>query len=293
MHYSVNFQHFRGMKAKIWLITGCSRGIGKVLAEAVLKSGDAVAGTARDTQMLDDLAAKWPANFLAVKMDMNVESEIAGGFDAVIQKWGRIDVLVNNAGYGLQGMIEEVTISQVRQQLETNFFGLFSLTQKVLPVMRSQKSGYIVNISSVAGLRGSPGFGIYNASKFAVEGFTEALAAEVKDFGIRVSVIEPGPYRTDWAGTSLQRSESMAELKPDSPYFEFNKKYKEFLDSRNGNQPGDPAQIASVLINAANHPSPPLHMVFGDIAVSIWEDRMKQYADPDFMSFYPHQKTTV
>jgi NAD(P)-dependent dehydrogenase (short-subunit alcohol dehydrogenase family) len=281
------------MDSKIWLITGCSRGIGKVLAEAALHHGDRVVATARQVSQLADLVSQWPEQCLAVSIDMDDPASIATGAALALQHWGRVDVLVNNAGYGLQGMVEEVTMEQVRAQMETNFFGLVQLTQLILPSLRKQQSGYIINLSSMAGLRGSPGFGMYNASKFAVEGFTEALALEVAGFGIRVSVVEPGPYRTDWAGDSLKRSKSMAAEDANSPYAEVNKKFKSMLDGVSGKQPGDPRQIAAVLIDAANHPSPPLHMVFGDVAIGVWSDRRKKFDDSSFMSFYPHDQYSL
>lgn len=281
------------MESQYWFITGCSRGIGQVLARAAMEQGHHVAATARQLSDLDGLAADFPNLCLPVSMDMNEGASIEAGVQQVLKLWPRVDVLVNNAGYGLQGFAEEVTMDQVRQQLETNFFGLVRLTQLILPVMRSQKSGYIVNVSSMAGLRGMGGFGIYNASKFAVEGFTEALAQEVAGFGIRVSAIEPGPYRTDWAGESLKRSEAMASLDASSAYAAENKRLKEMLDSRSGKQPGDPKQIAAVLLQAARHPSPPLHMVFGDVAIQVWQDRTVQFGQPSFISFYPHDQYTL
>lgn len=275
---------------KTWLITGASRGIGKAIAREALLRGDNVAGTARTLSDLDDLLAEFPERMLALHLDMDRPDSFPPALAAVRERFGAPDILVNNAGYGLQGMIEEVGMEQVRAQMETNFFGLVHLTQLVIPLMREKGSGYIVNVSSIAGLRGMPGLGIYNASKFAVEGFSEALAGEMKPFGIRVSVVEPGPYRTDWAGPSLKRSVAMKAADDDSPYADENARLKGFFDARVGNQPGDPRQIAAVLCDASRHPSPPLHMIFGNVAMDIWEKRKAQFSDPELFMTFPHEQ---
>lgn len=275
---------------KVWLITGCSRGIGQAIAQEAMRHGHLVAATARRLSDLDPLLKTNGQLCLPVQMDMDDQASIEAGLAAVIERFGRIDVLINNAGYGLQGVIEELDMQQVRAQMETNFFGLFALTQAVLPSMRAQKSGYIVNIASIAGLRGSPTFGAYNASKFAVVGLSEALAQEVAQFGIRVSIVEPGPYRTDWAGSSLKRAEAMQELAEDSPYQALNSSYKEMLDARAGKQPGNPRQIAQVLLHAAANEHPPLHMVFGDPAIEWWHQKMESFNNPAYMRHFPHDK---
>ncbi len=275
---------------QVWFITGCSRGIGQAIAHEAMRNGHFVAATARKLADLEPLLKTNAAMCLPVEMDVDNEASIQAGVAAVLEKYGRIDVLINNAGYGLQGTIEEVAMKQVRAQMETNFFGLFSVTQAVLPTMRNQKSGYIVNVASIAGLRGSPTFGAYNASKFAVVGLSEALAQEVAPFGIRVSIVEPGPYRTDWAGSSLKRSEAMGESEEGSPYQELNSNFKEMLDARAGKQPGNPRQIAQVLLLAAKEENPPLHMIFGDPAIEWWNQRMEDYQKTSFMQLFPHHK---
>lgn len=275
---------------QVWLITGCSRGIGQAIAHEAMRSGHLVAATARK---IDDLAPLLKTNAslcLPIEMDVDNEASILAGVKKVLETYGRIDVLINNAGYGLQGTVEELDMNAVRAQMETNFFGLLSVTQAVLPSMREKKSGYIVNVASIAGLRGSPTFGAYNASKFAVVGLSEALAQEVAPFGIRVSIVEPGPYRTDWAGSSLKRSEAMQHTDADSPYSELNASYKEMLDARVGKQPGNPRQIAQVLLMAAQEENPPLHMVFGDPAIEWWNQRMENYQKKSFMQHFPHDK---
>ena len=278
---------------KVWLITGSSRGIGRVIAETALKQGDQVLASARKTADVQDLVDKYPGQCVAISLDVNNEDSIQAAVKASYAAFGRIDVLINNAGYGLHGVIEEVDMTQVRNQMETNFFGLVSLTQKIIPAMRAQKDGYIFNVSSIAGMKGTPTLGIYNASKFAVEGFTEALAAEVAYFGIKVSLVAPGPYRSDWAGKSMDRSAALDGLDSSSPYFKVNEAWKGRFDSYSGRQPGDPQQIADVLMEASRAAKPPMHMIFGDIAIGVWEGRMKSYTDPDFLSLYPHDKNTL
>jgi NAD(P)-dependent dehydrogenase (short-subunit alcohol dehydrogenase family) len=197
--------------AKTIFITGASRGFGKLWAEALLQRGDKVIATARDLSTLDDLTAKYGDNILALQLDVN---DRAAGFAAINkakQHFGSIDVLINNAGYGLFGSIEETSEKEAREQMETNFFGLLWLTQAVLPVMREQGHGHIIQLSSVLGLVTLPVLGIYNASKFAVEGLSETLAAEVKGFGINVSLIEPNGFATDWAGASSAHTTAMPE----------------------------------------------------------------------------------
>ncbi|MCB9232193.1 MAG: SDR family NAD(P)-dependent oxidoreductase [Bacteroidia bacterium] len=279
--------------SKVWLITGSNRGIGRAIAEEALENGDQVALGARDASSLADLIAKFPKQTLALNLDMDNPDQIEKAVPAVMERFGRLDILINNAGFGLQGMIEEVSMEQVRKQMETNFFGLVHLTRATLPVMRKQKRGYIVNVSSIAGLRGTASLGMYNASKFAVNGFSEALRQEVAPFGIRVSIVEPGPYRTDWSGNSLQRSVAMKESSSDSAYQETNSRFKSFFDGNSGKQPGDPRQIAKVLLAASRASNPPLHMVFGEPAIKAWEQQMEHFKNPEFMSFFPHDKTSL
>ena len=281
------------MSEKIWFVTGASRGIGKCISRRALEHGDKVVATARDISTLDDLVQKFPGRICPVRMDANDPDTISAAVEKAIETFGNLHVLVNNAGYGLQGMIEEVSMEQVRQQMETNFFGLVYCTQQILPVMRKQNDGFIANISSVAGLRGMAGFGIYNASKFAVEGFTEALAQEVRSFNIRVCAVEPGPYRTDWAGDSLHRSDAMKNLEENSPYAEINRKFKKMLDDRSGKQPGDPEQIAAVLVQYSEKPVVPLHLLFGDVGIQAWEERKALLGDESFMKLFTHDKWNI
>jgi NAD(P)-dependent dehydrogenase (short-subunit alcohol dehydrogenase family) len=197
--------------AKTIFITGASRGFGKLWAGALLQRGDKVVATARDLSTLDDLVSKYGGNVLALQLDVN---DRVGGFAAVRkakEHFGRIDVLINNAGYGLFGAIEETTEREARDQMETNFFGLLWLSQAVLPIMREQGHGHIVQLSSVLGLISRPVLGLYAASKFAVEGLSESLAAEVKGFGIHVSIVEPAGFDTDWGGSSAAHTDAHPE----------------------------------------------------------------------------------
>lgn len=276
--------------AQVWFITGCSRGIGRAIAEAALEAGHQVTATARDPKSLGEMVAAYPENCLGVALDVNNPGQIRDAIGKTNDRFGRIDVLINNAGYGLQGTVEELEAAKIRQQMDTNFFGLVDVTQAVLPTMRNQGNGYIVNVSSIAGMRGMAGFGMYNASKFAVNGMSEALAQEVKPFGIKVSVVEPGPYKTDWAGSSLDRSGVVERDHTQGPYAELNTRQTQGLKLHSGNQPGDPRQIASVLLEAAQAEKPPMHMVFGDPGIETIKKHIARYQDPSFISFFPHDK---
>ncbi|MBX3102728.1 MAG: SDR family NAD(P)-dependent oxidoreductase [Bacteroidetes bacterium] len=279
--------------SQVWFITGCSQGLGLVIAEHALEAGHRVVATARRVQSLAPLAAKYGDRVKPYQFDVDVWEDSAVVVDLVMQQFGRIDVLVNNAGYGLEGALEELTQAQIRRQMETNFFGLTACVQAVTPVMRAQGSGCIFNISSIAGMRGTRGMSLYNASKFAVTGLTEALAGELAPFGIRVACVEPGPYRTNWAGPSLHKSEAMTKQDPGSPYAEQNAWLAGIMSGHDGKQPGDPAQLAAVLVQAATLDKLPVHMIFGDEAIQIWQTKMERYQDPAFLSTYPHHKRTA
>ena len=197
--------------AKTIFITGASRGLGKLWAEALLQRGDKVVATARDIQSLDDLVKKYGSNILPLQLDIVDRAADYAAIQKATKHFGSIDVLINNAGYGLFGSVEETSEKDARSQMETNFFGLLWLTQAVLPVMRQQGHGHIIQVSSVAGLITFPVLGVYNASKFAVEGLSETLATEVKGFGIHVTLVEPNSYSTDWAGSSASHATAMPE----------------------------------------------------------------------------------
>jgi NAD(P)-dependent dehydrogenase (short-subunit alcohol dehydrogenase family) len=280
-----------------WLISGCSTGIGRVMAQYLLDAGHRVAVTARNVSSIADFKS-YP-NALVTALDVTNEASIHACVAEVNEKWDGVDVLINNAGYGLMGALEELTTEQIRAQMETNFFGLVTLTQDVLPKMREQKRGYIVNVSSIAGLRGFNGMSLYNASKFAVNGLSEALAMELAPFGIHVSVVEPGPYRTNWAGRSLDKSSPAASTDTNSPYAELNASVNRMLDNANGKQPGNPMQIAAVLVSCATaalepaHTPPPVHLVFGDEAIGIWNDKYARYDNETFLAKFPHTRFSL
>ena len=219
----------------VWLITGCSTGFGRQLAKILVERGYRVAATARDPASVADIVKGNEETALALKLDVDKQAEIDAAVAATRRSFGRIDVLVNNAGYGYLAAVEEGEDDDVRAMFETNFFGLAAMTRAVLPVMRAQKSGAIVNISSMGGFIGFPGSGYYAATKFAVEGLSESLAKEVAPFGIKVVIVEPGPFRTDWAGRSLKTPK-----RPIEAYEETAVSRRRQVQSYSGNQPGDP-----------------------------------------------------
>lgn len=277
----------------IWIVSGASRGIGKAIARKALTAGHRVACGVRNPEDVADLQKEFGSACLTVRMDMTQPDTLQEAVSKVQNEWGNLDVLINNAGYGLWGMMEELTMEQIRHQMEVNFFGLVELTRLVVPLMRVRQSGFIANVTSLAGLRGMQGLSAYNASKFAVEGFTEALAQEMAHFGVRVCAVEPGPYRTDWAGNSLVKTPALTELDPESPYYQLNQTAARRIAMSDGKQPGNPEQIAAVLLEAATAPEVPLHMLFGDVCIEGWEQRKARFSDPDFMSYYPHDQYSL
>jgi NADP-dependent 3-hydroxy acid dehydrogenase YdfG len=254
------------MVGKVWLITGCSSGFGRAFSEELLKTDAKLVATARDVSKLKGLESE---NSLLLKLDVTKPEDIQNAINQTINTFGRIDVLVNNAGYGVIGAVEECSMDSIRRMFDTNLFGLISATQAVLPIMRSQNSGHIFNISSVGGFCAIPGGGMYNATKFAVEGLSEALAMEVEPFGIKVTLIEPGPFRTDFAGRSL---DPQPEIKA---YEATAGQIRPYLQNANGNQAGDPVKAARILIDIANNPNPPLHMPLGNAAIDRIRDKLK------------------
>ena len=245
----------------VWLITGCSTGFGRQLAKILVERGYRVAATARDPASVADIVKGNEETALALKLDVNKEAEIDAALAATRRSFGRIDVLVNNAGYGYLAAVEEGDDADVRAMFETNFFGLAAMTRAVLPVMRTQKSGAIVNISSMGGFIGFPGSGYYAATKFAVEGLSESLAKEVAPFGIKVVIVEPGPFRTDWAGRSLKTPK-----RPIEAYEETAVSRRRQVQSYSGNQPGDPVRAAEAIIAAVEREHPPLRLPLGNFA---------------------------
>ena len=251
---------------KIWMITGVSGGLGRALAREVAEQGDVVIGTLRRSDQLLEFEKLVPGRTFAAQLEVNDHKHHDRVIQRIMDEFGRIDVLVNNAGYGLFGAIEEVSMEEARNQMETNFFSVLALTQAVLPIMRNQRSGNIVQISSMAGFRSSAGMGLYNASKFALEGFSEALNLETAPLNIHVTIVEPGPFRTEWAGPSSARA---ARVIPD--YAKTAHMVIDRVTGYSGEQPGDPVKAAKAIIQAVRNVKPPLRLPLGQAALdAIW-----------------------
>jgi NAD(P)-dependent dehydrogenase (short-subunit alcohol dehydrogenase family) len=248
---------------KIWFITGSSRGLGRSLTAAVLANGDKVAATARNTAQLKDLADQYPNQLLPVQLDVTNQDQINAAVEKAIQHFGRIDVLVNNAGFGITGAAEAYTDEQVRSQLETNLYAPIAITRAVLPYMRKQRSGHILQISSIGGRVGSAGVTIYQSAKFGLSGFSEGLAQELAPLGIKVIVIEPGGFRTDWAGDSMTYAKSI------EGYEDSVGKRADFFQSGKFVPVGDPDKAAKVMIDIIKEARPPLHLILGSEGIAI------------------------
>ncbi len=257
------------MKNKIWLITGISSGLGKALAESVIETGDFVIGTFREESQVLEYNQKNIKNAKAILLDITNENAIEKSIDKIILKYGRIDILVNNAGSGFVGAIEETSMQEVRSIFESNFFGTLKITQSVLPFMRKEKKGHIVQISSHGGIKAFAGFGIYNASKFALEGFSEAMAAEVAPLGIKVSIIEPGPFRTNFAGNGLGQAKKLID-----DYSETAGLFRTKLKSVDGKQEGDPIKASKAIIDLVNSENPTLRLPLGKVAILTIESKL-------------------
>ncbi|MGN6127059.1 MAG: SDR family oxidoreductase [Humibacter sp.] len=247
---------------KVWFITGTSRGFGRVWAEAALERGDRVAATARDASSLDALVEKYGDRVLPLQLDVNDREADFAAVRAAHEHFGRLDIVVNNAGYGHFGFIEELTEEEARAQLDTNLFGALWVTQAALPFLREQGSGHIIQVSSIGGISAFPLVGIYNASKWALEGFSQALAQEVAPFGIHVTLVEPAAFATDWAGSSSKHS---AEL---PAYADVHSAVQEGRKQRNGN-PGDAAASGEAILRVVDAEQPPLRVFFGAGPLSI------------------------
>ena len=247
---------------KNWFITGISSGLGKALAETIIEEGDFVIGTFRKEAQVSEFNKKNIKNAKAILLDITDEKSIENNIAKIIAEYGKIDVLVNNAGMGFVGAVEETSMTEVRSVFEPNFFGTLKLTQTVLPFMRKEKKGHIVQVSSHGGIKASAGFGIYNASKFALEGFSEAMAQEVAPLGIKVSIVEPGPFRTKFAGNGLGEAEKMI---PD--YNETAGAFRTKLKEVDGKQEGHPVKAAKAIINLVNSEKPTLRLPLGKVAL--------------------------
>ncbi len=253
------------MKQQVWLITGASKGLGLSLVKSLLKAGHRVAATSRNVNELQKVAGAAPGDFFPLTMNLKDERNVERGIRSVIDHFGRIDVVVNNAGYGLSGAIEELSDAETRANFDINVFGALNVIRKVLPYMRLQRSGHIFNISSIGGFTGSfPGFGIYCATKFAMQGFSESLAAEVKQFGIKVTIVSPGYFRTNFLDSSLGVPQN-----PISEYTDVREIQLLHQIDINGNQPGDPDKASAVMIEMASRESAPLHLFLGQDAYEL------------------------
>ena len=249
--------------SKVWLVTGSSRGLGRSIAEAVLAAGDRLVATARDPKRLADLVDRYGLDRIrAVALDVTDPAAARAAVQAAVDAFGRLDVLVNNAGFGRIAAFEQTEEEEFRSQIDTNFYGVVNVTRAAVPVMRQQKSGHIIQISSVGGRLGSPGLSAYQAAKWAVGGFTEVLQQELAPLGIKVTAIEPGGIKTEWGTSAI---EHMPEPLPEyAPGFNI---LRQLMDQHIGKETSDPARIAEVIIRLATHDDPPAHLLVGSDAV--------------------------
>ncbi|KVA00251.1 short-chain dehydrogenase [Burkholderia ubonensis] len=243
---------------RVWFITGASRGIGALIAEAALADGNAVVAAGRNVPAIVERLGDSVA-LLPVELDVTDEAQAKAAVRAAVEKFGRVDVLVNNAGFGLLGAVEESADKDVRRMYDTNVFGLLNVTRAVLPTMRANRSGHVINISSIGGYRAAAGFGVYSSTKFAVEGITEALHAELQPLGVHATVVEPGYFRTDFLdATSLVVASDVID-----DYDETSGAIRRKAVQMNHNQPGDPAKLAAAMITLVDAPNPPLRLPLG------------------------------
>ena len=270
--------------SKVWFITGCSTGFGRELASLALQQGNRVVVTARKTSDIEDIVSPYPETAIAVKLDVTDKADIKASVEKAMETFGGIDVLVNNAGIGYFGAVEESEDDEVRRMFDINVFGLANMTKEVLPIMRKQRSGHIVNIASIGGLVSFPAVGFYNATKYAVDGLSEALAKETAHLGIKVTVIAPSGFRTDWAGRSANNSKIEIE-----DYAPSAGKNKNDIRGYSGNQPGDPVRAAQAIIKAVNSENPPLRLLLGAAALKGARNKLVQL-QKDFDAW---EETTV
>ena len=245
-----------------WFITGCSTGIGRATAEKAAEAGHRVVATARRPETLDDLVARFPDTVLALPLEVRDDAAVEAAVEAALTRFGHVDVLVNNAGIGYFSTIEESDPEDAQEVMDANFWGAAKVTTALLPQFRERRSGHVFTVSSIAGVRGSAGLGYYCASKFAISGLMEALAAEVRHLGIRVTLLEPGPIRTLWIPSGAKNE----EILPD--YEEVMRPFWDRIHALPGNQPGSPAAAAEAMLRLADEPEPPLHLICGAHAVT-------------------------
>ena len=262
------------MANKTWFITGTSRGFGREWAAAALERGDRVAGTARDPSTLDDLKEQYGDALLALHLDVTDRGAVFDAVKRAHEHFGRLDIVVNNAGYGHFGMVEELSEQDARDQIETNLFGALWVTQAALPFLREQRSGHFLQVSSIGGISAFVEVGMYHASKWALEGLSQSLAQEVEDFGINVTLIEPGGFSTDWGGSSARHSE---------PLEAYAALHEASDQRRSGNTPGDPAASAAAVLQVVDADEPPLRCFFGTaplgIATRDYESRLATWRE--------------
>ena len=259
--------------SRVWLITGCSSGLGAALAAAVLARGQRVIATARQPAALGGIAGLYPDTCRALALDITDASQVKAVVSEAVSVFGRLDVVVNNAGYGLVGAFEELGEEQIARNFETNFFGALAVIRAALPILRAQGSGHLVNISAAAVISNYAGFSIYGATKWALEGVSESLAAELKPLGIKVTIVQPGPFRTGFIARSLERAESHI-----AGYERTSGKFLRFLETMDGKQPGDPDRAAEAIIAAVESDAPPMRLVLGKYAN---EKARKKIADAE------------
>ena len=254
---------------RVWFITGCSSGLGRALSEAVLRHGDMAVVTARDARTVADLETAFPGRAKALRLDVTDQDSIEAAIEAAIAWKGRIDVLVNNAGFGTVGALEEIDEDEAHTAFDANFFGVYRVIRAALPHMRAQGGGHILNVSSMIGFVGVGGFSFYSAVKFAVEGLSEALAKEMKPFGIRVTIVEPGPFRTDF------RSRGMRMAPQHPAYAESLGGFRKALIETDGQQPGDPQKAAKLIVEMVNADNPPLRLPLGEVCMKTMRQKLE------------------
>jgi NAD(P)-dependent dehydrogenase (short-subunit alcohol dehydrogenase family) len=268
------YRLYANVSEKVWFMTGTSRGFGREWAIAALERGDKVAATARDAPTLSDLAEKYGDALLPIQLDVTDRDADFAAVKLAHANFGRLDIVVNNAGYGHFGFIEELSEREARDQLETNVFGALWVTQAALPYLRAQRSGHIIQVSSIGGITAFQNVGIYHASKWALEGFSQALAQEVAPFGIHVTLIEPGGFSTDWAGSSSRRSAPL----PD--YADVHAEAERIRAQRTA-KPGDPKASAAAVLKIVDAAEPPLRVFFGELPLQLakadYENRLKTW----------------
>jgi NAD(P)-dependent dehydrogenase (short-subunit alcohol dehydrogenase family) len=271
--------------AKVWFITGASRGFGREWSIAALERGDSVAATARDLSTLDDLVEKFGDLLLPLRLDVTDRDAVFDAVRAAHDRFGRLDVVVNNAGYGQFGLVEELSEQEIRDQIETNLFGALWVTQAALPYLREQGSGHFLQVSSIGGISAFQNVGVYHASKWALEGISQALALEVAAFGINVTLIEPGGYSTDWGGSSAKHAT------PLPAYAAVHEAAAESRKSRAG-KPGDPVATRAAVLKVVDAEKPPLRIFFGDgplaIATKDYESRLSTWREWESVSIEAH-----